>query len=268
VRAWSDESYTLVLSDSSPDDDICSQARGWSAKVNCTLVIDHSNQRRNIKEALNVAFSKKEVANAEIVIVTNDDVEFDVTCISEMVRALSEDADAAIAVGCVLPDPLYASGRRSAGAWQMELATRIARNLGPNAPRSEGAIWGTRGKFASKYRYPIGSGNIADDVELRDYVKQNNLGALNAHQAVVYKIPSEGIMEFAIQTQRSQVSSKTASNVAIAPTMKLRVVVQGILGSPIGAMKYFAYRLCLLAGAGKKEVNTKENWDRALSTRR
>ena len=253
VRAWSDESYTLVLSDSSPDHDICVQVRGWSAQVGCTLVIDHSDQRRIIKEALNVAFSKKEVATADIVIVTNDDVVVDVNCISEIVRALSENADAVIAVGCVLPDPLHATGRRSAGAWQMELVTRIARYQGPNVFRSEGALWGTRGQFAGNYRHPIGSGNIADDVELRDFVKQSNLGALNVHQAVVYKIPASGFSEFALQTHRSQFSLKTSNKVAVARATKLRAIAQGIIGSPRGASKYFAHQLCLLAGAGKRD---------------
>jgi len=122
-------------------------------------VIDHSSSRRYVKEALNAALSKSEVADADIVIFTNDDVEFDVNCVSNIVRSLSEDTVATIAVGSVLLTALQGGGRR-AGAWQMDVVAEIARRLPSTASRAEGAIWATRGSFAGVYRYPIGSGAL------------------------------------------------------------------------------------------------------------
>jgi len=266
VRAYSDQPYNLVLSDSSPDENICDQARTWADQSGCRLVIDHSSSRRYVKEALNAALSKSEVADADIVIFTNDDVEFDVNCVSNIVRSLSEDTVATIAVGSVLPDPRFRGGGRRAGAWQMDVVAEIARRLPSTASRAEGAIWATRGSFAGVYRYPIGSGSIADDVELQEYVSKHNVVTLNVPGAVVYKIPPLGFLEFALQTQRFRTASRTAKGVALSPLVKSQAVLVSLAKSPLGALQYLAYRIALSSGFGKRSTTDKENWNRASST--
>jgi hypothetical protein len=266
VCLWSDRPYTLVLSDSSPEDNVSNEARQWADQVGCKLVIDHSSSRRFVKEALNVALSKKEVADADLVIVTNDDVEFDRDCVSNLLRALSDDDRAKIAVGTVLPDPRFVGGRRRAGAWQMDVVARIAQMLPGNTARAEGAIWATRGSFAGTYRYPIGSGNIADDVELLNYISQNNFVALNVPEAVVYKIPPLGFLEFALQTQRFRTASRSSYGPSPSPSVKLRAFLINLMESPLGALFYVAYRILLSTGLGRKSTTSKENWDRASST--
>jgi hypothetical protein len=266
VRKWTDQPYLLVLSDSSPDDSICDQARKWAAQVSCSLVIDYSATRRFIKEALNAALSKKEVAEADYVIFTNDDVVFEINCVSNIIRPLSEDVTAKIAVGSLMPDPNYTGGRRRAGAWQMDVVGRIARSLPSRAIRAEGAIWATRGTFAGEFRYPIGSGNIADDVELQNYAIQNDIVTLNVPEAVVYKIPPLGFSEFALQTQRFHTASRTAIGTRPSLEVRFRALLISLLRSPLGALHYFAYRVALFFGAGKQSTSSQENWNRASST--
>ena len=266
VGAWFNQTFTLVLSDSSPVDDITNEARSWAETANCVLVVDHSYSRRYVQEALNVAFSKKEVSGADLVLVTNDDVVFDVSCVSILMRTLCEEVSATMVVGCALPDPRYLSGGRRAGAWQMKAAERIIRRWPATTARAEGSIWATRGTFAGSYRYPLGSGSISDDIELQNHVLRNGLICLSVAQAVVYKIPPRGFAEFSIQSRRNFASSIAGEMVLPSKWVKLKVGFICMLGDPLGAIHYLSYRTFMLLGAGKGSAPSGERWERASST--
>jgi hypothetical protein len=268
VAAWSSHSYTLVLSDSSPDDSPVAAVTQWAAEVGCGLVVDHSDTRRIQKDALNVAFSKPEVAAADIVVVTNDDVLLDVSSINHLVHALTTHPEATIAVGSARPDPQHSAGARRAAAWQLEVVAEIGRRLPPKSLRSEGALWATRGEFAETFRYPLGHGSIADDVALAEHISLHHLTALNVHQAIVYKVPPAGFAEFYQQTRRFKVAVKTTH--ASGPSLSTRgcAVATAALRNPAGALNYGLYRLGMLGGAGRSAPPPDEQWTRQGSTLR
>lgn len=268
VVAWPSHRCTLVLTDSSPDDGPVAATKEWAAEVGCGLVVDHSDTRRIQKKALNIAFSKPEVAAANFVVVTSDDVLLDVSSIDHLVHALTAHPEATIAVGSIRPDPLYTAGARRAGAWQLELVAGIGRRLPPKSLRSEGSLWATRGKFAQSFRYPIGHGSIADDVDLADYISRHQLTALNVHQAIAYKVPPLGFAEFHQQTRRIQVALETAH--APRPSLSIRgcAVATAALRNPAGALNYGLYRLGMLGGAGRSAPPPDEQWTRIRSTLR
>jgi hypothetical protein len=229
-------------------------------------VVDHSQNRRQIKEALNVAFSKSEVARADYVMVTNDDVVIDLDCAFNLLGALNENTDATIAVGCVRPDPSFSKGNRRAGAFQLNVVASIANELPLAAARAEGAIWATRGSFASSYRYPVGEGSIVDDVELISYIRTQRLLALNIPRAIVYKVPPSSFLDFANQTRRSSSVAEPSGAAAVSLAMKLHVFALELMRDPLGASRYVAYRIFLIFGFGKVGSATTQQWDRSSST--
>ena len=268
VAAWSSHRCTLVLSDSSPDDGPVAAARKWAAEVGCGLVVDHSDTRRIQKEALNVAFSKPEVAAANVVVVTTDDVLLDVSSIDQLVHALTAHPEATIAVGSTRPDPLHSAGARRAGAWQLEVVAEIGRRMPPKSLRSEGALWATWGEFAESFRYPIGYGSIADDVALAEHISRHHLTAINVHQAIAYKVPPLGFAEFYQQTRRSQVAIETTHASGLSLSIRGRAVATAALRNPAGALNYGLYRLGMLGGTGRSAPPHDEQWTRQRSTLR
>ena len=266
VSNWSSSGYTLVLSDSSTTEDVVSQAQTWAQNVNCTLIVDRSETRRPVMDALNAAFAKPEVGSADIVIVTNDDVLLDPESVTIIVEELQQKPNVVIAVGCTRVDPHFAKGARRASAWQMKMVGEIAKRLPSNAVRAEGSLWATTGAFAHSFRFPAERESIADDVELADYVIRNGLRALNLHQAVVYKIPASGVSEFSRQTRRYQNAAKNSKSSKISRWMLIKVASQLWLRDPKGAFSYFGYRSALLLNSRYRKNSTEPNWERAQST--
>ena len=264
VRTWSEGPYTLVLSHSSPTDDISDQTREWElvelAALSWSTIprIGDKLRRRS-----NVAFSKSEVARADYVMVTNDDVVIDLDCAFNLLGALNENMDATIAVGCVRPDPSFSKGNRRAGAFQLNVVASIANELPLAAARAEGAIWATRGSFASSYRYPVGEGSIVDDVELISYIRTQRLLALNIPRAIVYKVPPSSFLDFANQTRRSSSVAEPSGAAAVWLAINFHVFALELMRDPLGASRYVAYRIFLIFGFGKVGSATTQQWDRS-----
>ena len=266
VRTWTSEPYTLVLSDSSPTDEVRKQCRSWAEKTGCTLVVEHSSHRLWIKEALNVAFSRHEVTGADFVVVTNDDVLLDTNAVSRLLDALKANGDASIAVGCARPDQNFSRGFARAGAFQLRAGARLATKLPLFRARAEGALWATRGPFVGSFRYPIGEGSISDDVELQEYILRNGLLALNVSQAIAYKVPPASFRDFASQNRRSMFAAARSSVAKGSKMLKLRAFVIEIAHDPLGALHYLSFRLLLKIGVGKDPKALTEQWERSTST--
>jgi hypothetical protein len=258
----------VALSESSPTDYAVVEAKLWADHVQCTLVVNHSPTQRILKEALNAAFAMPEVSDADIVIITNDDVVLDISSVGYLIDALQANPNAVFAVGSTLPDPSFRSGGRRAGSWQLYVVNRLAKLLPITCARSEGALWATRGSFAKTFRWPIGSGSIADDVEIARYVVNHGLMALNVASATVYKIPPKGFKEFKGQTRRSQDSKVPELSNQVPRILKLRAVLRVFLAHPLSGFTYIVYRLRIATPSQKHEDPTSETWSRQASTLR
>lgn len=268
MKAWQQSPYALVLSESSPTDYVVTEVKQWAAESQCTVAIDHSKYRRIQKEALNAAFAMPEVANADIVIITNDDVLLEEQSVRNLISALRESPSAVLAVGTTLPDPSFRRGERRAGSWQLLVVNKLARLLPTTCTRSEGALWATRGSFAKSYRWPIDGGSVSDDVEIANYVIEHHLEAVNVSNAIAYKIPPEGFEEFKNQTRRSQDSKASQLLNQVPSLVKLRAVLSMFFAHPISGTWYLVFRLRLLTIARKEESRTTEDWKRQTSTLR
>ncbi len=268
MRAWGASPYVVALSESSPTDYAVVEATQWAKDVQCTLVVNYSQTQRILKEALNAAFAVPEVSEADIVIITNDDVILDVSSVGYLIDALQANPTAVYAVGSNLPDPSFTSAGRRAGSWQLYVVNQLAKLLPATCVRSEGALWATRGDFAKTFRWPIGSGSIADDVEIARYVVRQGLLGLNVASATVYKIPPKGFKEFKGQTRRSQDSKVPELSNQVPRILKLRAVLRVFLAHPLSGFSYVVYRLRIATPSPKHEDPTSETWSRQASTLR
>src|SRR2546427_12707280 len=97
---------------------------GWDERVGAMLVVDHANQRRSLKEALNNAFER---VDSDLLVQVNADVVVPGNSLATMLNCLTQDSPPIAAVGAVLPDPMHLRGRHRAGAWQMRAVWRAAR---------------------------------------------------------------------------------------------------------------------------------------------
>ena len=268
VNGYPWKSLTIVVSDSSTRNSVLSEARNWAERLRCRLVIDHVDNRRIKKAALNSAFELTEIQNADLVVICDDDVRLERFCVIELVSALLQNPEAVVAIGVARADPLLKSSKRGAGAWDLDVNAAIASRLPRTFIRTEGAILAMRGSFASTFRYPIGSGSICEDQALADFIFDRGLCALNVFEAVAFKVPPLGFKEFANQSRRTREALKTPTTPRAGLPNRARSAIASTLKSPVGAFWYFAYFVGLVLGLGKPDGKIDEFWSRSKSAGR
>ena len=258
------EKAPIFLSDSSDDLTTVQAARSWSKTSGAKLVIDHSDVRRSLKAALNVAIRW---ATTSVIVFVNADVVIPEFSLAALLVALLETPDTEVAVGVALPDPRSRSFRRHAASFQLRAAARVM-DLSPPGIRSEGAFWGARRSFYKNYLFPEGSGSVADDVELVKAVTAGNHRGTTAPRAIVYKIPSGTVGDFCLQTRRSLASGKDIRKTGDW-RRRLTAFLQESIHDPVGATLYSLYRVyCRIFARRFDKVSNSETWEISESTRR
>jgi hypothetical protein len=199
----------VILSDSYDEAGLSSAppASLWAHSVGARLEVDSADRRRSLKEAVNVLFDR---AETDVLILVNADVLVPTQSLVAMLHYLFAAPRPVVAIGSTLPDPAFSRHSYRAGAWQLRAVTRAARlaplAVGPKSFRAEGAFWGVWHSFYSTYRHPIGSGSLADDIELTRAVVGGGYPCLNAADAFVYKVPPGSLVDLCSGTVRGQVA--------------------------------------------------------------
>lgn len=268
VKNYAWKSLTFVVSDSSTKDSVLTEARDWAEELKYHFIIDHVEPRRIKKVALNAAFGISEVVNADFVLMFDDDLRLESSCIINLVSALILDTEAVVAIGVTRADPLFAQGRRRAGAWDLEVNAVIASRLPRTFIRTEGAVTATRGSFVATFRYPVGSGSIVEDQALTDFLFDNDLKALNVFEAMVFKVPPLGFREFANQSRRNRETLKSTTTPRPCLPIRVRSALGQTAKNPVGALWYIVYVIGIVLGVGKPETNYDEFSPRSKSTYR
>jgi cellulose synthase/poly-beta-1,6-N-acetylglucosamine synthase-like glycosyltransferase len=253
----------ILLSDSSSDGITLRSALEWKKKSGANLINLHSDERRSLKQALNVHLGH---ADTDFLVLTVGDVVIPRESLAQLVGALlSQKPD--VAIGAPWPDPHYRGLAYRAGAWQLRSVQRLAALAPSDEVRAEGALWGCRREFYSNFRYPINSGSIADDVELMWAVKSRGLTGINVWSAIVLKVPPGTLRDFCLTNSRSRVA------VADSPTKRSKrdfaVFATEAIKDPIGAVLYVTYRLYgILFGKRFSHGTRTETWVPSPSTKR
>lgn len=254
----------IFLSDSSPDASTVTAARQWASEVGCHLVVDHSEHRRSPKEALNVAIA---ACDTDVVVVTNADVVVPVTSLAHLIVTLCGAEAADVVVGLAAGDPWARQLRYGAGRFQLNVVGRLVRS-GDGAIRAEGALWAARRRFYAQWRFPIGEGSIADDVELARAVSAGGFRGKTASGALVYKVPPGSIRDFCLQTRRFYYSIAGASGVR-REGAQWRAFAAEAARDPVGAVLYSVYRAVAAVSAWRwAESANSEMWELSQTTKR
>lgn len=255
---------TVLLSDSSPDNATVHAARQWASTVGCRLVVDHSDRRRSLKEALNVAL---DACDAEVVVVTVADVVVPAGSLANLIEPICATRSADVVVGVAASDPSVDGLRYRARSFQLNVVRRLVH--GVDAPmRAEGAFWAAHRRFYARWRFPIGRGSVVDDVELVRAVEAGGFRGLTVADAVVYKVPPGTVRDFCLQTRRFYFA--TAED---RPAVRSRAewVAFGVEAArdPVGAVLYGTYRAvaAVMARRWARSAHS-ETWEPSLSTKR
>jgi hypothetical protein len=258
---------TIYLSDSSPQISVHQDAKKWSDNNGVRLIVNYSSIRRIQKRALNTAFAELPYNEFDYIIVTVDDVIF----LKDTVEILIDDFDSrpetVLAVGVPSPDPNYKKGRR-ASRWQMLLSEHLSTLLPVDFPLPDGSIWAASPEFIKSFRYNELSGSIHDDVELINYISENELNAVNAKHAKVLKIPAKGFTEFAKQTRRSHLVRKFEVKRKLPIKLELIAVFKSTFKDPLGFFQYCLFRTLLLVQFNSANKKPNSDWGRSESTLR
>jgi hypothetical protein len=254
----------LFLSDSSDDPLTVQAAEEWARGTQCNLVVDHSAARRLPKAALNVILSS---CRTDLLVVTNADLVIPAESLALLLGAALMPPFPDIAVGATWPDPSARGLRYRAGAWQLRVVQRLAARAPTDEVRAEGAFWCARRRFVEKFRFPEGSGSIADDVELQRAVVSRGYRGANVSSAIVYKIPAGSPHDFALQTRRYHFA------VGDQPPRRSRQDWSALrfeaARDPIGAVLYCAFRCYAFVFRRQIALATdKEMWEPAATTKR
>jgi hypothetical protein len=235
----------VILSDSYDEARLSSAqpAKLWARSVGATLEVDSAARRRSIKEALNVVFER---AQSDVLIIVNADVLLPTRSLLTMLQCLFAPPRPIAAIGATLPDPACTGVRYRAGAWQLRAVTRAAslapRSIGPNSFRAEGAFWGAWRAFYSSYRMPVGSGSLADDIELTRALIEGGYPCLNAADATVYKIPTGSVVDLC----SGQVRGRAAAPEHRRRSAEYRAAGMEAVRDPLGAFLYCLGRIWCL----------------------
>jgi hypothetical protein len=212
-----------------------------------------------------VAFDRPE-AQVDIVVTTVSDVTLRSGALATLLDRLVGPAHCAVAVGGVRPDPAYRALRYRAAAWQSCAVYRSAVLAGPRAVRAEGAFWGARHEFLRWFRYPLGEGSPADDVELARAVARQGVAFASVPDAVVYKVPAGSLRDFVAMTRRSHeaIEGTPPRNVTALRAAALEAMV-----NPFGFACYMVWRVIGRVKSGSAgPVTASDLWDPQASTKR
>lgn len=255
---------TIFLSDSSPDDATVDAVRQWASLVSCHLVVDHSARRRSLKQAVNVAL---EACRSDVVIVTNADVVVPARSLAHLIVTLCGAEPTDVVVGLAAADPSARQLRYRAGRFQLEVVERLVRSAAP-AMRAEGALWAAHRRFYAQWRFPIGSGSIADDVELARGVQAGGFRGRTAADALVYKVPPGSVRDFCLQTRRYYYAI-SGDGPVVRGQDQWRAFVAETVRDPVGAVLYGAYRTAAALSARLwAESANSETWEPSMTTKR
>jgi len=258
----------IILSDSS---DIAGRssaeyATEWADSVGARLMVDSVDRRRSLKEALNATF---ECARSDLLVLLNGDVKIPAASLRAMLYGLLASPRPVVAIGATLPDPAFSTFDRRAGAWQLRAATRSARlsprSIAPDSFRAEGAFWGVWRNFYSTYRYPIGDGSIADDVELTEALIKGGYACRSVPDAFVYKVPPNSVVDLCLGLVRGQVALAEHNR---RGNDYLAAVIEAAR-DPLGAFLYGLARIwCRRNRRRLREESVSEWWRMLGSTKR
>jgi len=258
------DSAPVFLSDSSPDGATVGAARRWASTVGCQLVVDHSDRRRSLKQALNVALA---ACDTDVVVVTNADVVVPGTSLAHLIVTLCGAEPADVVVGLAAADPSVRKLRYRAGRFQLDVVGRLVRS-GDRTMRAEGALWAAHRRFYAQWRFPISQGSIADDVELARAVEAGGFRGRTAADALVYKVPPGSIRDFCLQTRRFYYAIGGAGTLRRGRAQWRPFAAQAVR-DPVGGALYSAYRAVAAVSARRwAESANSETWEPSLTTKR
>lgn len=254
----------IFLSDSSPDLATVRAAERWADRTGASLVVEHSDERRSPKAALNVALARCE---SDLVVVTNADVVVPARSLAALLESLLVAPRPDVVVGVAWPDPAATGLRHRAGAFQLRAVAAEVRRRPPGM-RAEGALWGAWRHFYEGYRYPEGGGSVADDVELARFVAARGLRGRTARDALVYKIPPGTLRDFCLQTRRFFYATSTVPG-RRRDRYGYGALAREALADPVGAPCYAGYRCYAACFAGRFAAAAHpETWEPSPSTKR
>lgn len=254
----------VFLSDSSPDSTTVNAARQWALTVGCQLVVDHSDDRRSLKQALNVAL---DACQTDVVVVANADVVVPAPSLANLIEPICATRSADVVVGVAAPDPSVNGLRYRAGAFQLNVVRRLVHN-GDSPIRAEGALWAAHRRFYALWRFPIGRGSVADDVELTRAVEAGGFRGLAVADAVVLKVPPGTVRDFCLQTRRFYFAT-AEDRPAVRSCAEWAAFGGEAARDPLGAVLYGAYRgvAAVTARRWARSAHS-ETWEPSLSTKR
>jgi cellulose synthase/poly-beta-1,6-N-acetylglucosamine synthase-like glycosyltransferase len=254
----------LFLSDSSPNSATVDAAQQWAVTAGCQLTVDHSDQRRSLKQALNVAL---DWCDTDVVAVTVADVIVPATSLAHVIAPICVQRSADAAVGVAAPDLSVHGLRYQAGSSQMRAVRRLVYS-GDMSIRAEGALWAAHRRFYAQWRFPIGQGSVADDVELARAVQARGFRGVTVPDATVLKIPPGTVRDFCLQTRRFYFATSEDRR-TIRSRSEWRAFAGEALRDSAGALLYCSYRAAAAMTARHwASMAHTETWEPSMSTKR
>jgi hypothetical protein len=258
------EDAPVLLSDSSPDSGTVDAARQWASAASCRLVVDHSTERRSLKQALNVALACVET---DVVVVAVADVVVPSASLACLIEPICVLHSADVAVGVSASDPSVKGLRHRAGAFQLDVVRRLVRT-GGSSMRAEGALWAAHRRFYAQWQFPIGQGSVSDDVEVARAVEAGRFRGVTVADAVVFKVPPGTIRDFCLQTRRWYFASAD-DRPAVRSTAEWKAFGAEAVRDPLGSTLYVTYRLVAAVTARRWARSAhSETWEPSMSTKR
>jgi hypothetical protein len=232
--------------------------------VSCRLLVDHSDERRSLKQALNVALAS---CDTDVVVVAVVDVLVPAASLAYLVEPICALHCADVVVGVAAPDPAVTGLRHRAGAFQLDVVRRLVRT-GDSSMRAEGALWAAHRRFYTQWRFPIGQSSVADDVELARAVEAGRFRGVTVADAVVFKVPPGTISDFCLQTRRSYFATAD-ERPAVRSSVEWKAFGAESARDPLGAALYCAYRAVAAVTARRWARSAhSETWEPSMSTKR
>lgn len=263
ARACGLSSVQIIVSDSSDSSTTAKAAADWAkGRSDVSIAIDRSGRRRSLKEANNVILQS---ASTDLLIIAVADVVVPPQSLAALLQALLAPARPAVAFGISYPDPSVRGARYRASAWQMRVVRRYAASLPRDAPRADGALWGAQRSFYSEYRFPVGTGALHDDEELKLHLAREGVPMWNAWDALALKVPAGTLVDFIRQTDRYH---EVAGGNLRRDGGQIRAAFAEAIHDPLGALLYSYARARLALRRRRPRGTYTETWDVTYSAKR
>lgn len=267
AKALGLDDFVIVLSDSGSSRTTVDAAQDWATTAGAPLRVDHSDERRSQKAALNAAFTDPVVREADLVVVMVSDVIISPESLAALLGCLLE-GNRVVAFGIGPPDRRDLTLGGLAGAWLMDAVVRWAQRLpDEDAPHVCGAFWAVRGQFLKDFRFVENRGSLADDVFLAEYVRSLGMHIGNAWAAEAVGLPRANLRELTQLVARGHVAAPTRRRV---DSEKILAATVQAFRDPIGFILYVVYRIAGRIGRRWLVPSNAvgETWDRAAGTLR